>query len=274
MGRVYNIPLSRLADYRGQDLIVRSDQPQALADGISEQEWQRLAYVQVLSLPNEIDPLIHWAPGLAIELALPEPATNFPQLYRYAKWLDNHPVRVAIPVEAGFEKAVKLALSLQFAVKLHTGQPDPALIQTLAKLLDDYLHRPTVAQPLEFFHSLLLAFCRAEDVDFWQIQEEDPALVRHIDDSGTEKLPGKLAVLTAQSDSEPAEFVANWANTLLAEGGECSTCQFFKHCRGYFKWPQRDYSCTGIKTLLYTLQQAASELRRDLAAAENNPRNS
>ena len=267
---VYNIPVSRLAEYRGNDLIVRSEQ--ALADGIGQRQLQRLAYVQVLSLPTEIDSLIHWAPGLAIELVLAEPGVNFPQLYRYAKWLDNHPVRIAIQVEDGFENAVKLALSLQFAVKLHPGQPGPALIQTLTGLLEDYLHRPTVAQPMEFFHSLLLAFCHEDAVDLWQVQEEDPALVRYVDDAGTEKLPGKLAVLTAQSDSEPANFVENWATTLLAEGSECSGCEFFTPCRGYFKWPQRDYDCAGIKTLLQTLRQAAGELRRDLAAAESNPR--
>ena len=69
----------------------------------------------------------------------------------YAKWVDNRPVRIAIPVEEDFEKAIKLALSLQFAVKLDMNQPDSTLIQQLSALVDDYPHRPTVAQPVEFF---------------------------------------------------------------------------------------------------------------------------
>jgi hypothetical protein len=157
-------------------------------------------------------------------------------------------------------------------VKLDIGQPDAARIRALSELLDDYLYRPTVAQPLECFQSLLLAFCRQEDVDLWKIQEEDPALVRHVDDTGTERLPGRLAALPVPSGSDPAAFVEHWAQERLAEGGECSECAFFGQCRGYFKWPQRDYDCSGIKTLLWTLQQAGDELRRDLAAAESRPR--
>ncbi|MCB1806683.1 MAG: hypothetical protein KDJ99_16490, partial [Candidatus Competibacteraceae bacterium] len=249
---VYNIPLGRLTDYPQHDLIVRSAQPQVLADGMNAQQLQRVAYVQLLSLPNDIDGLIHWAPGLAIELVLEQPGVNFPQLYRYAKWLDNHPVRVAIPVEDGFEKAVKLALSLQFAVRLQIGQPDATLIKWLTDVLDDYLHRPTVAQPLEFFHSLLLAFCREEPIDLWQVQEEDPALVRYVDDAGAEQLPGKLAVQDFAAITEPASFVEHWAAARLQDGGECSKCTFFAQCRGYFKWPKRDYDCNGIKMLLQT----------------------
>jgi len=265
---VYNIPISRLSDYRTHDLVVRSEQAQALVDGISEQQLQRVAYVQLLSLPTDIDSLIHWAPGLAIELVLESPAANFPVLYRYAKWLDNHPVRVAIPVEEGFEKAVKLALSLQFAVRLHFGQPDAACIQALAGLLDDYLHRPTVAQPLEFFHNVLLAFCRQEQVDFWRLQEDDPALIRYIDESGREQLPEKFNTAALPIRTEPAVLVDNWAQQCWEESGECSECDYFTQCRGYFKWPQRDYQCAGIKSLLQTLEQAADELRRDLSAAE------
>lgn len=270
MAVVYNIPLSRLAEYRQHDLIVRTEQPQALLDSIDLGQLQQLAYVQLLSLPANTDCLIHWTPGLAVELVLEQPGTNFPQLYRYAKLLDNHPVRVAIPVENGFEKAVKLALSLQFAVRLQIGQPAEGLMQPLIDTLDDYLHRPTVALPLEFFHSLLLAFCREEPIDLWQVQEEDPALVRYVDDAGAEQLPGKLAVQDFAAIAEPASFVEHWAAARLQDGGECSKCSFFAQCRGYFKWPKRDYDCTGIKMLLQTLRQAGEELRRDLAEAESH----
>lgn len=270
MAVVYNIPLSQLVKYRQLDLIVRSERPQALVDGIDRQQLQHIAYVQLLSLPVNTDCLIHWAPGLAIELVLEQPGTNFPQLYRYAKLIDNHPVRVAIPVEDGFEKAVKLALSLQFAVRLQIGQPAAELLPPLINTLDDYLHRPTVALPLEFFHSLLLAFCREESIDLWRVQEEDPALLRYVDDTGTEQLPGKLAVQEFTDSAEPDDFVERWAADRLQEGGECSTCSFFAQCRGYFKWPQRDYDCSGVKTLLQTLRQAGEELRRDLAEAESH----
>jgi hypothetical protein len=266
---VYHIPLAQLAAYRGRRLIVRSDDARALVACLGAGDLDNLAYVQLRSLPGDSSDLIHWGEGLAIELRLDDPAQDFARLYRHAKLLDNHPVRVALPVVAGFEKAVKLALSLQFAVRLHIGQPQPALIEPLARLLDDYLHRPTVAQPIEYFHSLLLGLCHQEPVSLWTIQEEDPALLRYVDEQGVERLPGKLA--ESDPGHEPAGFVERWSDSLLAEGAECAGCPFFAPCRGYFKWPRRDYDCAGVKTLFHTVKRAADELRDDLAAGAGIP---
>jgi hypothetical protein len=261
---VYHIPLALLATFRGRSVIVRGARPIDLVAQLSAEDLGNLAYVQLCSLPNDADCLIHWAEDLAIELLLEDPAEDFSRLYRYAKLLDNHPVRVSLPVVPGFEKAVKLALSLQFAVRLQISQPTAALIEPLARLLDDYLHRPTVSQPIEYFHSVLLGLCHREPVSLWAIQEEDPALIRYVDEQGEERLPGKLA--GAYPGPDPAGFVERWTNTLLAEDAECGECPFFTPCRGYFQWPGRDYDCAGVKTLFHTLQQAADELRRDLAA--------
>lgn len=261
---VYNIPPTVLGAYRGRDLIVRSDRPEVLLDHLGADDIKYLAYVQLCSLPEDIDCLIHWSEGLAIDLVLSDPLADFAQLYRYAKLLDNHPVRVSVPVVTGFDKAVRLALSLQFAVKLEVGQPDARLVEVLAVLLDAYLHRPTVSQPIEPFHSLLLAFLQDEPVSLWAIQEEDPALVRLVDEHGEERLPGKLADVAPAID--PTGFVERWGETLVEEGAACAHCDFFRCCGGYFKWPQRDYDCSGVKGIFETLQQAGADLRRDLAA--------
>ncbi|MEA3277142.1 MAG: hypothetical protein U9Q81_18020 [Pseudomonadota bacterium] len=261
---VYHIPLERLSAYRGRRLIVRSDDPHALVDRIGAVDLDNLAYVQLRSLPSGSDALVHWAEDLGIELVLDSPAEDFARLYDYARLLDNHPARVLLPVEPGFEKAVKLAASLQFAVRLQVGQPTAPLIESLAQLLDDYLHRPTVGQPIEYFHSVLLGLCHRQPISLWAIQEEDPALVRHVDPGGEERLPGKLA--GADVGVLPEAFVEQWANRLRSEGAECAECPFFAPCLGYFKWPRRDYDCAGVKTLFHTLQQAADALRADIAA--------
>lgn len=261
---VYHVPLEHLSAYRGRRLILRSDDPQALVDRIGAEDLDNLAYVQLRSLPSGSDALIHWAEGLGIELVLGSPADDFACLYDYAKLLDNHPVRVLLPVESGFEKAAKLAASLQFALRLQVGQPAPPLIESLARLLDDYLHRPTVGQPIEYFHSVLLGLCHRQPISLWAIQEEDPALVRHVNPGGEERLPGKLA--GADVGVRPETFVEQWASRLRSEGAECAECPFFAPCRGYFKWPRRDYDCAGVKTLFRTLQQAADALRADIAA--------
>lgn len=265
---VYNVPLSALGAYRGRHLIVRSAQPEALVEGLGADDFENLAYVQLCSLPDDTSCLIHWLEELAIDLVVRDPLADFARLYRYAKLLDNHPVRASVPVAAGFDKAVKLALSLELAVKLELGQPDTHLIEALAAVLDAYLHQSTVSQPIEPFHSLLLAFLRDESASLWAIQEEDPAILRYVDELGVERLPGKLAAATSEVDS--SDFVERWVNTLIAGGAECADCPFLAHCRGYFKWPQCDYVCAGVKSLFQTLHQAAGDLQRDLAAVPSN----
>jgi hypothetical protein len=280
---VYQIPVAQLESFRGRRLIVRTRHPSDLPAQLHVEDLHHVAYVQLYGLPDNVDALMHWAEGLPIDLLLDDPAQDFANLYRFAKLLDNHPVRVSLPVSTGFDKAVKLASSLQFEVRLQLGQPEALQIELLARLLDDYLHKATVMQPIEFFHSLLLGFCNQIPVSLWAIQEEHPALLRHVDEQGNERLPGKLASfnpnaassaeLNAELAKAPERFVAEWSRSLLAEGAECSSCGFFSVCQGYFKWPRRDYQCVGVKTLFTTLEQAGDELREDLeaAAAEANP---
>lgn len=266
---VYQIPLARLEAFRGRAVVVRTERPRDLVAEVLSEDIGNLAYVQLRGLPNDTDVLVHWAEGVPIELRLDDPEQDFPSLYRYTKLLDNHPVRIAMAVSPGVEKAVKLASSLQFAVKLEIGQPEPALIASLARVLDDYLHKSTITQPIEFFHSVLLGYCRDEPIDLWAIQEEDPALVRIIDEEGRERLPGRLSSLVP--GPAPDEFVAAWSTGLSAAGAECTQCPFFSACRGYFKWPERAYDCAGVKTLFTSLKQAAEALRADLAAAASSP---
>lgn len=262
---IYQIELDRLAEYRGRDLIVRTADPAALVVNIGDDDFASLAYVKLAPLPSETGVLSDWAPGLPIELELTDPANEFANLYRHTGLLDNHPVRVAVAVVPGFEKAVKLAQSLHYAVILRPGQPTADLSAALKRVLEDYLHRPTVTQPVEFFHSLLIGLIQGEPVNLWSIAEEDPAVVRLIDEKGRVRLPGRLVGVEAVS--EPATFVQSWCDRLIAEGAECAGCPFLSVCRGYFKWPDPAYACAGIKPLLATIHQAADELREDLAAA-------
>jgi hypothetical protein len=52
---------------------------------------------------------------------------------------------------------------------------------------------------------------------------------------------------------------------VLAPEAECASCEFFLNCGGYFKWPNRDFSCDGIKRIFHRLSRAALELHDDLS---------
>jgi hypothetical protein len=265
---VYNIPAPMVGAYRGRTAIVRSHDPAEIVGALSAEELTRVAYVQVLSVRSELEPLMHWGQGIPVDLVVQDPKVDLPLLYPYAPLLDRHPVRVTIPVAPGFSKVVKLAVALNFAVKLDVSQPAPPLLDELSRVAHSYLHQATVAQPIEFFHSLFLAFYRGDPVTLWSIQEEDPLHVRYITDEGIETLSRRFADSDLKGDV--TTFVTRFTEALLAEKAECGGCEALAHCSGYFKWPDREYRCDGVKTLFRTLKSAAEELRGDLAAFTSN----
>ena len=167
--------------------------------------------------------------GDPIEILLKDPA-QYLDLYSHTYLLDSHPVRIIIPVVPGFSKAVKLAVALNFAVKLEMRQPDQQLLKEVEGVLDFYLHRSHVRQPIDFFHTTLTSFFHETPISLWEIAEETPVI--------------------AEKDQE------------------CQECEFFNRCGGYFKWPDTTYRCDGIKRVFQTLANAAQEMRDDLASFE------
>jgi hypothetical protein len=76
-----------------------------------------------------------------------------------------------------------------------------------------------------------------------------------------------LSLCGIQLPGTPGAFVAEHQRELLAENRECARCEFFEPCGGYFKWPDREYSCDGVRSLFRTLWDASVELQQDVDAA-------
>lgn len=260
---VYNIPAKEIESYRGQTVIVRTAVPSDVVYCLWRVDQGTVRFIQLLSTPYDTSDLESCGPGIPIEIVLKDPANEFSTLYNYTNLIDTHPVRVSIPALPGFSKATKLAVSLGFDVKLELGQPDPFLIEELESVLEFYLHRPNVQQPIEFFHTTLLSFFRNEPISLWEIAEEDPTQVRYITDDGEETISRRFA--GAELNGDLRGFVTSYGQELLSEKSECNGCEFFGRCGGYFKWPDKSYDCTGVKKLFRTLQVAAEDLRHDLA---------
>ena len=241
---VYDIPLDALPAYRGRRVLVRSDSPADVVLACRHVPDADVVCVQLDHLPTDIDPLADWGYGLPIQLTMPDPAAEFAALYRYARLVDKHPVRVVMPVRPGFSRAVKLATSLEMAVKLEVGQPSPAELEELTAVLDFYLHASACSQPIEFFHGALRALYHRQAITLREIQDDDPGRLRRVDADGIEWLGRHQA--------------------LVPDTAECRTCEFWGLCAGYFKWPWRDYDCAGVKALLRRLVAAAADLRSDV----------
>lgn len=258
----YNIPVSLIEAYRGRKVIVRARELSELVEALSEGDLENLLYIKLLSLAADVDALSNWGFSVPVDLALSDPATNFPKLYRHAKLLDKHPMRVSMPVTPGFSKAVKVAAALNFAIRLEPAQPAPEVMEELVEVLDFFLHHPSVTQPVEFFHGALMSFYDEQATTLWAIQEEDPSLVRYVTDEGVEISSLRFAGTPYANASSLDDF----QNELLAERGECCGCEFWARCGGYFKWPRREFACDGVKAIFSALREAADELKKDVGA--------
>ena len=145
------------------------------------------------------------------------------------------------------------------------GQPDAALIAEMAEVLDLYLHRSEVSQPVEYFHSTFLSFFdRKEHSNLWFVQEEDPEQFRFITNEGAETVSPRFG----KTDWEHLKLIlaARQMQSTLPEETECDSCEFLETCGGYFKWPNKEFDCEGVKTLFSRLNLAAGRLRNDLVS--------
>ena len=261
---VYNIPLSMVAAYRGRRLIVRAHNPAEIPESLTGEDLQGIECLQIVCSDDDLHPLLRWGAGVPLDLVVQEPERDFPMLYHWSRLLDSHPVRITVPVVSGFSKVAKLAAALNFPVKLHVDQPDPAQVAEMLSLLHAYLHETTMSQPIEYFHSMFLAFYREETVTLWSIQEEDPALIRYMGYDGKERLSRGEGMANLGDDL--ASFVPDLKKELESRRGVCSCCEFFHHCVGYFHVPHEGYDCNEVKAVFRALREAADELRGDLAS--------
>jgi hypothetical protein len=169
---------------------------------------------------------------------------------------------VVIPLIPGFSKAARVASFLNLPVKLEGAQPDGVLIDEVAETLDFFLHNKAVSQPVDYFSGLLSAIIHKLPVTLWEIQEEDPGMVRYVTDEGTEAV-ARRPFKAANDDLDTFHF--ELTKRTLSFESECASCEFFLNCGGYFKWPDPEFSCDGIKRILQRLREAAYELHDDLS---------
>lgn len=259
---VYNIPARMVDHYRGCNVILRSSSPGEILYCLSQTDPTHVRFIQLLAPTTDTSVLEGTAEGLPIDIVLSDP-NQFRSLYDFTNLIDSHPLRIAIPVVPGFSSAVKLATSLDFSIRLEMEQPTAPLMKEIEDVLDLYLHRSYVRQPIEFFQSVLRSFYTEEPTSLWDIAEENPAEVRYVTEDGSETISRRFFGVTPVG--ELTDFVSRYGKELIDEKTECHSCKYFTRCRGYFKWPNKNYRCDGIKEMFRTLEGAVTEVRRDLA---------
>lgn len=259
----YNVPVELLSAYSDRRLVVRAKDPFALADSISQKSGDEIVMLQVLDVNMDLEVLATCGYGIPIEIVLKYPQSEACKLYRVIKLQRAHPLRIVIPVVAGFSKAVKVASALHLPIKLEGNQPQPDCIEELCSVLDYFLHNKAVSQEIDYFSGLLTAQFHKRPITLWDIQEEDPRSLRYITDDGKEVVAREPFVAGEEGVDG---FRVAFMERVLRPGAECASCLFFPECGGYFKWPDQNVSCDGVKLVLAKLRDAAHELQDDLSS--------
>jgi hypothetical protein len=258
----YNVPLSLIDSYPVRRLIVRAYDPRAVINTVLPKHLINLVALQLLDISADLEPLEVWNPGLPIEMVLKDPESETMKLYRLCKLQRSHPVRVVIPLVPGFSKAARVASFLNLPVKLEGAQPDDELIEELSETLDFFLHNKAVSQPVDYFSGLLVAVIHKLPITLWEIQEEDPGIVRYVTESGAQAV-ARRPFSAEHEDLDTFHF--ELTKRILSFDSECASCEFFLNCGGYFKWPNPKFSCEGIKRIFQRVREAGYELHDDLS---------
>lgn len=258
---IYNITPAMLESYNSTKVIVRARAQSELAGAVQRTAADRLLRLELHSFDGDPHELTKIDESIPLDVVFKSSEARDLWLGRHHKVLKGRSVRLCIPVEPGFSRAARTAVSKGFAVRLELTQPDAILTKELVKVLDYYLHDPNVARPIEFFHSLLEAFFRKSPVSIWRIQEEDPSHNLYVTDQGKLTISRRLSQISLPEN--PGDFLRDLKLELLLQQGECSSCTFFGNCLGYFKIPDRNFGCAEVKKLLGIVREAADELRND-----------
>jgi hypothetical protein len=264
MTLLYNVSPHGLGNVEADGVVIRSQDPAVLVECASRLDPDKIVHFQLLSLAHEPEILQELPEPIPLELMVDDVGSQYALLYRYADLLKTRPIRVRVPVEPGFGKVVKIATALEFAVMLETGQPDPPAVEEMMTILETYLYQSTMSAPVEFFHSLLIAYFRSETLTIWEIQEEDPGVWRYLTDDGVTVLSKRLLSVPELSKAKSMEDLRA---LVPSRNAQCTSCNFLENCQGYFKLPDASYRCGEIIKLLGFIEEAAQDLRKDYDAS-------
>jgi hypothetical protein len=256
--KVWNIPPSLNAHYVEQPVVLRFHDLADLSEAYNQIQSDLVFGIELLSLRHDPVPLLNLPKSTRITLVLAS-IQDYALLYNFAQLLRRHPTRVVIPLEKGFSNAVKLAFSLNMAVKLEATEPTMESLADLQSLIEYYLHQQTITQPMEFIHSVLMGFFHNDPVSLWKIQEEDPLEFGYVDEDGREHISARL-----KNRVFPEIIMNCFENShsdLSSEFPVCARCEFLAPCACYFKFPDQSYDCRGIKRIFSFLLDTASQLR-------------
>ena len=248
---IYNVPAALAAEYPGRKKIVRLRDDSDIKSLLHLSDF---ADVVCLQLPVNLKgaELLRSRKFalLPLDVIVTHPVEQFPLLHEFSQFSS---VRATIRILPGLSQAVRAAASLNFTVKLEHGHADHDAADEVLEVLDFYLHNPTVAQPIEYFHSVLMSLIHGNAISLWDIQEEELGRFRYITNGRQELFLGRFAKIDLTV--ETGTLVERFSRHFFSASGLCSECDFLPVCQGYFKCPDKAFDCAGHQAVFHTLRE-------------------
>lgn len=265
---IHNIIPDHFSKLSDEVVTIRGADPAELVEFCLVHPDMKIWSLQILDLKTDSRALEKIDQPIKLDLVIE--TKEFQLLYNYVDHSQRFPIRATIPLEHGCEKAVKLAASLHFPIKLDIGQPEPDMVAELQRIAEFYLHNSTTSQPIEFIHSVFLSFLYSEPISLWSIQEEDPEQYVYITEADAAALSMGLRSRVPVT-AELMDLISG-AERPLNVYTECRSCPYFKSpCRSYFKYPNSAYDCEEIKQFFSYLLNSSVELKKLSEKAQRGP---
>ena len=109
--------------------------------------------------------------GAPLDVMVADPAREAAGLYALTSVRNGHPVRVTIVGRPGVARAARIAMALQFPVRLLVQQPPSEVLAELDGVVEQYLHGSQTSAPVEFLQSALAWWLHGDAPSPWTALE-------------------------------------------------------------------------------------------------------
>ena len=205
------------------------------------------------------------------------------EIIRHAKMLREQKCYICPPYPVEKVEDISLITSMGIAVDL-LYQIDHMEKAVILKILDLYLHHPSLDIPVEPFHSILVSKLKKTRLHLWNLHLMFPGGFFYVDDTGITEEPGKLI-------SKDYLFLIDWKSyefkrvkgktqnslkqyfeAIPGKHPQCVSCEHFHFCFSWGKY-KKD-TCFLWREILDKLQGSAREIKDKMSNSSHMPHKS
>jgi len=176
--------------------------------------------------------------------------------------------------------------SLGSQVTLQFGRTEKIDYEEMSRVLDYYLHTPSLKVPIDPIHGLVTSSMKNNPMDIWTASMENHLRNLYVDNLGRVTLSKRFGDaglfygnieggMAAWRESELFESLENLVMKHRVAASDCSTCTGFSICKGFFRYQlvegeQRD--CNRALEFLSDIEDATKLAGAILEGSDENSR--